>query len=154
MPRLTSSQCDRIIAWCESHKDIRQNPIPGLGWEYYTWQHQELDDMWCLASEFNCREGSQHCQVLLTPPRSMQNPHRDSHGSYHRWRRQTPHHRMLRTWVSLTEPQMGHVVMYDWWCLYNMPRGEIIVLPEHQIHQAVNASDQPRWTMVVDHELV
>jgi len=150
---LPQKTCDDIIAWCESHPDLGRT-LPSLyGPHASAFEHETLDDWWPYSGEFNTIPGSHHCQVIMTPPGSIQPAHTDTHGTYRRWRPQAPHHPVLRTWTSLTEPQLGHILMYETHCLYNVPRGQTIVLPKHERHQAVNSSHSMRWSMVVDHEL-
>ena len=155
---LKPNDCTRIRAWCEKHFDEHRSPPPPPGQTLYTkenshtliWESPELDALWPTHCQQSMKPGTHRVQIVLMPPATFMPPHIDGHGAYRRYfgiDSSVPVHRI---WCSLTEPDLGHVLMFDHHVYYNMPMGHCVRLPQGVEHSGVNAGWNNRWIAVCD----
>lgn len=149
MAHLTVDQCTEVVAWCNQHP----NQADQRSDQYTIWESEWIDDWWPHQGLYNTAVGTHHCQVIHTPPGSYMPLHHDTHGRYRRHRGIQDDQPVHRLWTSLTEPAIGHVLMFDDACWYNVPQGEIRSLWSVGRHVAANLGLIDRWTMVIDCEV-
>lgn len=146
MAHLTVDQCTQVIAWCNQHLDQADQRSD----QYTIWESEWIDAWWPHTGLGDTEPNTHHCQIILTPPGSYMPLHQDTHGRYRRHQGVAEHRSVHRHWASLSEPAIGHVLMFDDACWYNVPQGEIRSLWSVGRHVAANLGDTDRWTMVVD----
>lgn len=155
---LKPNDCNRIRAWCEKHFAEHRSPAPPPGQTLYTkenshtliWESPELDALWPTHCQQDMQPGTHRVQVILMPPATFMPPHVDGYGAYRTHYGIGPTVPVHRIWCSLTEPDLGHVLVYDHHVYHNMPQGQCVRLPQGAEHVGINAGWNNRWIAVCD----
>ena len=153
---LTHQQCDTIIQWCQHHWDRATRPRADHDRYVHrtlrstpTWCDQDLVDLMPLTVS-DLFVAPITCTVTLFQPGTITPPHQDTHRT-HRERHHVPSHHIIdRLWIPLTEPHLGHVLMYEHQVIWSQPQGHGMWLPRDQDHSGCNLGWVDRWLLTVD----
>jgi|TARA_Y100000114_G_scaffold20724_1_gene16647 hypothetical protein len=103
--------------------------------------------------KFNLDYDTVRVQVMRHTPGRVSIPHVDKYNSFltdiNQTNSDSKRKKIKRIWITLTEPQMGHVLLVGDEVAYNLPKGTALEFPSDVIHSGGNIGYVDRYVMTV-----